>query len=315
MGGMARAVGQAGQAGQAGQVAAPVAARSSAQPSATAHRAIGDRARARARASHWRSALSAAALVLLGGCCAQATARTVGPARRTSLADERRTSSGREAHPDMRSALAGHRIRVGRSELSSARAIPNMTAADCRRVLQDARVRFDTVSTRTAPGIAAPVALRSSVLGVRFEPANGMAKNGIMDCKLAVALLAWAPILRDAGVVRVEHYSTFRPGARVRGTGKVSGHAHALAIDAARFHLADGRVLEVLEDWDERERGGDPCPVRRSEDPGGRILRQVVCRAVERDLFQVVVTPHHDRDHQNHVHLEIVPKIGWSWVR
>jgi hypothetical protein len=40
-----------------------------------------------------------------------------------------------------------------------------------------------------------------------------------------------------------------------------------------------------------------------------------VCEAVERDLFQVVLTPHYDRAHQNHVHLELVPDVEWSFVR
>jgi hypothetical protein len=244
-------------------------------------------------------------LSLLGGCCAQASAHSMTSARRASLAAQR--GAGAERSPE--------RISVGRETLPSGRTIAGLSRLECRRLLRGAAVRFDPLPEREAPAIAEPLALRSSVLGVAFGPANGMAKNGTVDCRLAVALLAWAPILRDAGVVRVEHYSTYRPGARVRTSGKVSGHAHALAIDAARFHLEDGRVLEVLEDWDERERGGDPCPVRRSEDEPGRILRQVVCRAVERELFQVVITPHHDRDHQNHVHMELVPGVDWSYVK
>jgi hypothetical protein len=149
---------------------------------------------------------------------------------------------------------------------------------------------------------------------VSFRPKNGSTLHGMVDCRLAVALLAWAPMLRDAGVIKVEHYSTYRPGARVRGTHKSSGHARALAIDAARFHLADGRVVDVDLDWDERERGGDPCPVRRTEDEKSKLLRKVICEAVERDLFQVVITPHHDKTHQNHVHLELVPDVDWSYV-
>lgn len=249
----------------------------------------------------YRAALLAS-LALLGGCCAQASARSTVPARRAALADER--SASRPDQP----------LRVGRGALPSGRTIAGLGNRECRQLLRESAVRFDNV--QGAPrAIAEPLSLHSPLLGVRFEAAPGMPQTNALDCRLAVALLAWAPILRDAGVVRVEHFSTFRPGARVRKTGKVSGHAHALAIDAARFHLADGRVLEVLDDWDERERGGDPCPVRRSEDERGRILRQVVCRAVERDLFQVVITPHHDRDHQNHVHLELVPNVDWSYVR
>jgi hypothetical protein len=243
----------------------------------------------------------AALAVWVVACCPQA--RTSHNIRNNTLAAE---SQGNQ---DVR------RIAVGRDALPSGRAIAGLSARECTRLLQGASVRFDPLNKQQVPAIRSPIELQSSVLGVRFGPANGMAKNGFVDCRLAVALLAWAPILRDAGVTKVEHYSTFRPGAKVRTTGKVSGHAHALAIDAARFHLRDGRVIAVLDDWDERERGGSPCPVRSSEDGAGRILRSVVCRAVERDLFQVVITPHHDRDHQNHVHLEIVPDIGWSFVR
>ncbi|MET0287184.1 MAG: extensin family protein [Polyangiales bacterium] len=245
--------------------------------------------------------LLAALAVWVVACCPQA--RSSHSIRNNTLAAESLVNQ------DVR------RIAVGRDALPSGRAIAGLSARECTRLLQGASVRFDPLNKQQMPAIRSPIELHSPVLGVQFGPANGMAKNGFVDCRLAVALLAWAPILRDAGVTRVEHYSTFRPGAKVRTTGKVSGHAHALAIDAARFHLRDGRVIAVLDDWDERERGGAPCPVRASEDSAGRILRSVVCRAVERDLFQVVITPHHDRDHQNHVHLEIVPDIGWSFVR
>jgi hypothetical protein len=246
------------------------------------------------------------ALWLLAACCPQAGV-SMRSARNAALADQ---SSGR---PGM-DAYRGRPISVGRSSLPSGRSISDLSTSECRRLLSRAQVRFDALPDKSTPAIADPLTLHGKMLDVEFEPANGMAKNGIVDCRLAVALLAWAPILHDAGVVRVEHYSTFRPGAKVRKTGKMSGHAHALAIDAARFHLRDGRVIEVLEDWDERERGGAPCPVRRSENDSGRVLRQVVCRAVERDLFQVVITPHHDRDHQNHVHLELVPHVDWSYI-
>lgn len=239
-------------------------------------------------------------LCFLSACCAQAGATSIRSSRNATLADESRA--------------APRPISVGRSSLPSGRAITGLSTRECRRLLNAAHVRFETHPDQSTPAVLDPLALHSKLLNVEFGPANGMAKNGIVDCRLAVALLAWAPILHDAGVVKVEHYSTFRPGAKVRGTGKTSGHAHALAIDAARFHLRDGRVIDILDDWDERERGGAPCPVRGSEDDAGRVLRQVVCRAVERDLFQVVITPHHDRDHQNHVHLELVPKVDWSFI-
>ncbi len=206
-------------------------------------------------------------------------------------------------------------VRVANTQLLSGREIATMHPSECRRLLDRAGVRFQAVSDDAAPHVAEPLYLLSPLEGVTFGPKNGRGVHGMVDCRLAVALLAWAPSLQEAGVVKVEHYSTYRPGARVRATRKASGHARAMAIDAARFHMRDGSVLDVDLHWDERERGGDPCPVRRSEETKGKLLRKIVCDAVERDLFQVVITPHHDRAHQNHVHLELVPEVDWSYVR
>ena len=92
------------------------------------------------------------------------------------------------------------------------------------------------------------------------------------------------------GVARIEHYSIYRPGARVAGSGRESGHARGLAIDAARFYLQNGSVLDVLTDWEERDHGGSPCPRRPEEAWQSRLLRGIVCDAVDQQLFP-------DRDH------------------
>ena len=189
-----------------------------------------------------------------------------------------------------------------------------MTMSQCRARLRGASIRFRELPGSSAPRVRGPILVSPHLDQVRFEAAGQRTGLGLVDCRLAAALLTWAPMLQDAGVVQVDHYSTYRPGARVRSRGRLSGHARALAIDAARFHLRDGRVLTVENDWSERERGGEPCPVRADEPPASQLLRRVICQAVERDLFQVVITPHHDRDHQDHVHLELVPHVAWSFV-
>lgn len=199
--------------------------------------------------------------------------------------------------------------------LPPGRAIAALPADDCMSLLDRAAVSFTQVDEDDAPHVAIPVYVNAPLYGVSFGPSSGHTKFGMLDCRLALALYAWAPILADAGVVKVEHYSTYRPGARVRGRGKSSGHAHALAIDAARFHLEDGRVLEVDPDWDDRTLGEPPCAPREDESEDSKLLRHVVCAAVEREIFQVVLTPHYDRAHQNHVHLELVPDVDWTYVR
>jgi hypothetical protein len=247
-------------------------------------------------------------LATLCACCPYSASRGARTLQRARASDAQMDPRQRASAP------APESIRVANISLPSGREIASLHPGECRRLLDRAGVRFESVPDDAAPHVAEPVYLLSPLEGVSFGPKNGTSEHGMVDCRLAVALLAWAPSLQEAGVVKVEHYSTYRPGARVRASRKSSGHARAMAIDAARFHLRDGTILDVDLDWDERERGGDPCPVRRSEDDKGQLLRQLVCEAVARDLFQVVITPHHDRAHQNHVHLELVPEVDWSYV-
>ena len=136
-----------------------------------------------------------------------------------------------------------------------------------------------------------------------------------MDCRLARALAAWAPTLREAGIVAIEHYSMYRKGARVAGSTKRSGHAVGMAIDAGRFELADGSVIDVLHDWTDRKRGADPCKKRLRQPRPAKLMRSVVCRAAELNLFQTIVTPHHNDAHRNHVHLEVAGAGAPQWIR
>jgi hypothetical protein len=185
----------------------------------------------------------------------------------------------------------------------------------CYEDLAAAGVAFERVEPARALGVEMPVRLLGPIGGVTVRARGDDRVHAVLDCRLSLALLSWAPALAAAGVVGIEHYSIYRPRARTPRDGKVSGHARGLAIDAARFHLTNGEVLDVLTDWEDRERGSAPCPRRPEEAWPSRLLRGVVCEAVESSLFQVVLTPHHDRAHDNHVHLELKPEVGWTYVR
>jgi hypothetical protein len=188
-------------------------------------------------------------------------------------------------------------------------------SATCYEELARLHIPFTEVGEDDARGVRWPLRLTGPVGGVTFEPSNKSETHAVLDCRLALALHVWAADLRQRGVVRVEHYSMYRPGARVGGGNRVSGHAHGMAIDAAHFILQDGTRLDVLEDWEGRERGAEPCPMRPDEGFGSRLLRSVTCDAVGRQLFQVIITPHHDKAHQNHVHFELKPDVDWTYVR
>ncbi len=215
-----------------------------------------------------------------------------------------------DARPPPPAGTPGPALPVGR-------ALAALSGDACLAALRAHEVDFARVADADAPGVPTPVRLRGPIGGVRVGPRTDPASSphAILDCRLALALLAWAPALRAADVVALEHYSAFRANARVGGRGPTSGHASGLALDAARFHLAGGEVAEVLVDWTERTRGVDPCTPRDDEPARARLLRGVVCEAVRSDLFQIVLTPHHDVAHHNHVHLELRPGVDWTYVR
>lgn len=203
--------------------------------------------------------------------------------------------------------------RTSRALPVGGRAIGALDRETCERTLRDQGIRFENIPTEDARGVDYPIRLTSPVNGVRIAPDEGV--HSVIDCRLAVALAAWAPDLRALDVVGIDHVSIYRPNARIHGTRRVSGHAHALAIDALAFILSDGQRLSVLGSWSDRDAGADPCALHEGDDEATRKMRTAICTAVQRDLFQVVLTPHHDAAHANHVHLEIRPGVDWTFVR
>lgn len=196
--------------------------------------------------------------------------------------------------------------------------INRLSSSACTTMLAARGVTFEPViSTRDESTSAIETAVRipGPIGGVVFGRRNDPEVDRVYDCRLALALSVWAESLVRRGVTQVDHYSVFRPGARVAGTNKESGHARALAIDSAWFHREDGSVLEVESAWTDRERGVDPCGAHENESEDQKFLRSVVCDAVSQGLFEVVLTPHHDRAHHNHVHLEVRPDVDWTYLR
>lgn len=199
------------------------------------------------------------------------------------------------------------------SPLPDGRQIAALGEGECLGLLWSRSVSFRRLSAAEARGVGIPIRLEGDIGGIRVESRGHSELHEIMDCRLAVALLRWAPELRAAGVSALLHYSTYRPGARVQSTRRRSGHASALAIDLAVLVMRDGSEVEVLTAWESRERGASPCEAGHDESERSARLRRLVCGAA--DLFQVVLTPHFDAAHANHVHLELRPNVSWRYLR
>lgn len=120
---------------------------------------------------------------------------------------------------------------------------------------------------------------------------------GRVSCPLANTFGAWARFGVDRaaraylGAELVEIVTMGSYACRnVAGTGRLSAHATAEAIDIAAFKLSDGRTVSVLNGWS-------------SSDPKEReFLRTVQKSACKR--FGTVLGPDYNSAHRDHFHVE-----------
>jgi hypothetical protein len=193
-----------------------------------------------------------------------------------------------------------------------------MTPEACYAELAHRGAEFGILDS--AVGVAAPIRLAAPLRGVEYrtdlkEAARATTPWEIVDCREALALDDLATILAGHGVVEVRHYSLYRPPGKRWPDGKLGiQHNAALAIDAARFRKADGTDLDVLRDFHGRigdvTCGPDAHP--RAPNAAALELRAILCEAVERRLFNVVLTPNYNRPHRNHFHMEVMAG-GVTW--
>jgi hypothetical protein len=202
------------------------------------------------------------------------------------------------------------------SESATPQQYGSLEPAACEAELARRAMPFARVDE--ARGVLTPIRLTGPLHGVTFtstEPAAQRADSPleILDCRLALALDDFAGQLATHGIVRVVHFSMYRPPPRGWPVAKTaSRHAGALAIDAAAFIKDDGTKLDVLHDFHGRigaptcGAGAGPHPAT----PGALELRQIVCDAVGSRLFNIALTPDFNWLHRNHFHLEV--KAGAS---
>src|SRR3970040_2417474 len=76
----------------------------------------------------------------------------------------------------------------------------NLSPAQCRAELARRKIAVKRAG-RPAPGVATPVRLAGTLSGVRFTTPSGKSPYGILDCRLVLALEAFAQTLARHDVV------------------------------------------------------------------------------------------------------------------
>jgi len=141
---------------------------------------------------------------------------------------------------------------------------------------------------------------------VRFKRGPGKVRyssSPLLTCPMAIAMADFEKVLQreaqrhlGSRVVRIEHLGTYNC-REMANYDMISEHSYANAIDLRRFVLADGRTVDVLDDF--RPEQGDP------PDAKSAFLRDLGQRLYDEEVFSNVITPYFDRIHRNHIHVDL----------
>lgn len=166
-------------------------------------------------------------------------------------------------------------------------------------------------------GIATPVRLTSTDIGgVRYRSYYLGPTPWVFDCRLALALIRAAPVLRANGVTEVIFASHYRPSWGTLRKGQYHFHAQGLAIDIKGFTVGSGVCLDVARDYEPGLGFMDAAScLGRPLTPKGLLLRKIACDLDEADVFESILTPDYDEVHWNHFHFSAFHPQQRSLVR
>lgn len=164
---------------------------------------------------------------------------------------------------------------------------------DCYTWLDRLGIQHQRLSS--LPGVVSPVRVQGPIGGITFVSQGEVGVT--CDCRMVLALDWSARALAPLGVSTVYHSGAYV--YRTTRSGRPSLHARGLAIDVHGVQI--GPYQHRVSQHFARGRGGTDCA------PDAPALNQFECRLRSLSLFREVITPDHDADHHDHLHLGISP--------
>jgi hypothetical protein len=164
------------------------------------------------------------------------------------------------------------------------------SGASCRSELRRAGVRFSKL--QELRGVTAPVEVQGQLGGIDYWTDGGQPLQ--MDCRLALTLAKVGAVLARHGVTRVRYSGAYV--YKTAPSGRLSHHAHGLAIDLHEFAAHGGRLS--VDRAFSRNVGcsGDVPPLNR-----------LACDLRATRSFEEFLTPDFNAAHRDHLHIS-VPK-------
>jgi hypothetical protein len=165
---------------------------------------------------------------------------------------------------------------------------------ECFAWLSHLGIHYERLSAK--PGVADPVRVLGPIGGIDFIT---LGKSEVVcDCRMVLALDWSARTLAALGVTAIRHSGAYV--YRTTKSGKPSLHARGLAIDVHGVQI--GPYTHWVKEHFARGRTGR-CA---ADDPA---LNRVECQLRSLGLFRELITPDHNYDHRDHLHLGISPLV------
>lgn len=173
--------------------------------------------------------------------------------------------------------------------------------------------------TESVLGVRAPIRLSGRMHGVLIHSVLPPEQRDdtpfeMLDARLALALDDFCRILSHHDVVEVVHFTMYRPPPEKVSDPDAPQNRHpgGMAIDVGALKKKNGDWLAVGPHWPSQI-GAKTCGqgARKLITRRGRELMSILCELGDQRIFHYMLSPHFNRDHHDHWHLEIKTGVKW----
>jgi hypothetical protein len=197
------------------------------------------------------------------------------------------------------------------SGLRKSATIGALDETTCRTKLK--KLKIPHVRAPSAPRIEQPIILTGPIEGVHFDTGRPYAQRSVaagdaIDCRLAIALVDLAKVVKKRGIGTVLVKSFHRPTQQIVDPGAPLRHRVGFAIDVAGFRTKKGQIWSVEHDFHGKIGQATCGPAAAKPVPDthtARALWSIFCDVAATEAFDSGISPNYNASHFDHMHFDL----------
>jgi hypothetical protein len=180
---------------------------------------------------------------------------------------------------------------------------PEGVSGPCYDQLRARGVSFEpmTIRENSICTVEDAVMLNTPIAGVTHRVAWATGTRRMQtSCEMALKLVDLSEVLAARGVTEVFHSGSYNC-RNIAGTGTPSQHSMARAYDINGYTI-NGTKYEYVRHWEHN--------TSNPQTAGGRALRDITLAIRDAGLFNTILSPDYNRDHDDHIHVDFTGGSG-----